>query len=98
MPTAATAPTAASRGKPGGNTINPSSPAGDSVIMGGGGAGKVDEKKLRQYAENVGQPAAGQAGAGRVQEITRDLPPKYKPMIEDYFKSLNRVNGFQNAP
>jgi hypothetical protein len=29
-----------------------------------------------------------------VQEITRDLPPKFKPMIEEYFKSLNRVNGF----
>ena len=27
-------------------------------------------------------------------ETTRDLPAKYKPMIEDYFKSLNRIHGF----
>src|SRR5215212_7468746 len=40
--------------KPGGNTVNPNAPATDSVIMGGSGPGKVDEKKLREYAEKWG--------------------------------------------
>ena len=79
-------------GAPGGGSINPSNPAGDSNIMGGSGEGKVDEKKLREYAENWGKlPAAERAKA--VQEITRDLPPKFKPMIEEYFKSLNRIHN-----
>jgi hypothetical protein len=43
--------------KPGskpGSTINPSSPAQESTIMGGGGQGKVDEKELRKIAESWG--------------------------------------------
>jgi len=80
-------------GRPGnGNNIRPNSPAPDSTIMGGSGAGKVDEKRLKKLAEEWGKlPAAERAKA--VQEITRDLPPKYKPVIEEYFKSLNRLNG-----
>ena len=79
-------------GAPGGGTTQPSNPAGDSQIMGGSGEGKIDEKKLREYAENWGKlPAAERAKA--VQEITRDLPPKFKPMIEEYFKSLNRIHN-----
>ena len=30
-----------------------------------------------------------------VQEITRDMPAKYKPMIEQYFKSLNQIHGYK---
>lgn len=76
-----------------GNNLNPQRNAQDSQIMGGAGPGHVDEKKLRKYAEEWGTlPAAERARA--VQEITRDLPAKFKPMIEDYFKSLNRINGF----
>jgi hypothetical protein len=66
-------------------------PAQDSHVMGGSGAGKVDEKKLRQVAENWGTlPPARRAEI--IQEITRDLPPKYKPMIDEYFKALNRTH------
>lgn len=62
--------------------------------MGGSGKGTVDEKRLRKLAEEWGKlPAAERAKA--VQEITRDLPPKYRPIIEEYFKSLNRINGVQ---
>lgn len=77
----------------------PGTPAGqqgpqnapDSVIMGGDGKGKVDEKKLRNIAETWGTlPPAKRAAV--VQEITRDLPEKFRPMIEEYFKALNRVN------
>lgn len=80
-------------GKPGnGNNVRPNAPAPDSTIMGGGGPGQVDSKKLRQYAEVWGKlPAAERAKA--VNEMSRDLPPKYRQMVEDYFKSLNRVSG-----
>lgn len=76
----------------GGNNVRPNSHAADSTIMGGSGAGKVDEKRLKKLAEEWGKlPASERAKA--VQEITRDLPAKYKPVIEEYFKSLNRLNG-----
>ncbi len=82
-------------GKPGnGGGANPSAPMQDSFGGTNGGPGQVDEKKLRQYAEQWGKlPAAERAAA--VREITRDLPPKFKPMIEEYFKSLNRMNGIR---
>ncbi len=52
----------------------------------------MDEKALKKIAENWGTlpPSERQRIA---QEITRDVPAKYKPMIEEYFKSLNRLNG-----
>lgn len=78
-------------GQPG-NTNTPSSPQSDSQIGGSSGAGKVDEKKLRKLAEEWGKlPPAERAKA--IQEISKDLPPKFKPMIEDYFKSLNKIHG-----
>ncbi len=59
------------------------------------GKGAVDEKKLRKYEAVWGtMPEAERKKV--VQEITRDLPPKYKPMIEDYFRSLNRMNGYKD--
>lgn len=85
-------------GKPGtkpGNSINPSNPAGDSVVMGGAGAGKVDDKKLREVAELWGTMPPDKR-AKVVEEITREVPAKYKPMVDEYFKALNRVHGFQN--
>jgi len=74
------------------NGINPSAPADVSALPGGGGPGKVDDKQLRKYAEVWGKMTPD-ARAKAVQEITRDLPPKYKPMIEEYFRALSRVNG-----
>ena len=60
----------------------------------GPNAGKVDEKALKKIAEVWGTlpPSERQKLA---QEITRDMPAKYKPMIEEYFKSLNRINGIE---
>ena len=84
-------------GPPGGNTTQPNGPAGDSVVMGGAGKGEAIEKRLKNLQENWGTlPPDKRAQA--VVEITRDLPPKYKPMIEEYFKSLNRINGFNENP
>lgn len=83
-------------GQPGnGGGANPSGPMADSNIATNGGPGTIDEKKLRQYSEVWGKlPAAERAKA--IQEITRDLPAKFKPMIEDYFKSLNRLHGVRD--
>jgi hypothetical protein len=66
-------------------------PAPDSTIMGGAGAGKVDDRKLRQAAENWGTLPPDRREA-LVQELTRDLPARYKPMIDEYFRSLNRIH------
>ncbi len=83
-------------GKPGsGSTLTPSNPAADSTIMGGAGAGKVDDKVLRKFAEEWGGYTP-EKRAKVVEELTRDLPAKYKPMIDEYFKSLNRIHGFKN--
>jgi len=64
-------------------------PAPDSIIMGGKGEGKVDEVKLRKIAETWGtMPPAARAKV--IQEITRDLPPKFEEMIKNYFDALNK--------
>lgn len=81
-------------GPPGGNTVNPTQNAKDSVIMGGSGAGKVDEKVLRQVAEQWGtMPPEKRAKV--VQELTRDLPPKFEPMIKNYFEALDKLHGYK---
>ena len=86
-------------GKPGdklaGGTTTPSSPAPDSAVMGGAGAGKVDDRKLREVAEVWGTLPPDRREA-LVQELTRDLPARYKPMIDEYFRSLNRLHGYSN--
>ncbi len=86
-------------GSPGSGGANaggpPQGPAGDAYEGGMKGDGKVDEKKLRQYAEVWGKlPADKRAEA--IREITRDVPAKFRPQIEEFFKSLNRVNGYGN--
>lgn len=80
--------------KPGGNTVQPTQNAQDSVIMGGSGPGNVDEKKLRQIAEEWGT-LPPEKRARIVDDITRDAPAKYKPLIDEYFKSLNRIHGYK---
>ncbi|MCS7020248.1 MAG: hypothetical protein NZ703_15185 [Gemmataceae bacterium] len=84
-------------GQPNGNRPgsqqNPSSPAPDSVIMGGSGKGIVDEKELRKIAENWGTLPPDKR-AKIIEDINRDLPPKYKPIIDEYFKALNRIHGY----
>lgn len=71
---------------------SPTDPAQDSTVMGKAGAGKVDDKKLREVSEQWGSlPPAKRAAV--VAEITRDVPAKYKPMVDEYFKALNRRHG-----
>jgi len=78
--------------KPGSGSLNPSSPAPDSVIMGGSGAGKIDNRKLKEYAEKWGTLPDKEREKIKA-EITKDMPEKYRPMVEEYFKSLNKIYG-----
>jgi hypothetical protein len=76
-----------------GSQQTPSNPAPDSVIMSGSGKGIVDEKELRKIAENWGSLPPDKR-AKIIEDINRDLPPKYKPIIDEYFKALNRIHGY----
>lgn len=70
-----------------GGSNQPSAPQQDSVGGTNGGPGLVDPKKLKQIADNWGKlPEKERAKA--MMEITKDLPPRYREVIENYFKSL----------
>ena len=72
----------------------PNAPMQDSTGGNDSGAGNVDVKKLRSYEQVWGTlPEAERKKV--TQDFIRDMPPKFKPMIEDYFRSLNRINGFK---
>ena len=85
-----------SGGKPGDGQGSgpPNAPMQDSTGGSDSGAGNVDVKKLRSYEQVWGTlPEAERKKV--TQDFIREMPPKFKPMIEDYFRSLNRVNGFK---
>jgi hypothetical protein len=59
----------------------------DSRIGGMSGPGKVDPKHLKELAEGWGKlPEKERARA--MQELTRDMPPQYRDVIESYFRKL----------
>jgi hypothetical protein len=69
-------------------TIRSSNPAPDSALLGGAGSGVVDDKKLATIAKAWGtMPDKDRAKA--IMEITKDLPARYRVVIEDYFKALS---------
>jgi hypothetical protein len=73
-----------------GNSNQPSSPQTDSMGGSSSGKGIVDEKKLREYAEKWGTlPEKEKVRA--MAELTRGLPPRYREIIENYFKTLART-------
>jgi hypothetical protein len=60
--------------------------------MGGAGNGTVDDKKLATLAKSWGtMPEKERAKA--IMEITKDLPARYRVVIEDYFKALSNSSG-----
>jgi len=79
---------------PGGGTTQPSNPAPDSVIMGGSGNGRVTDKELRNIAEKWGT-LPPEKRAKIIEDINHNLPAKYKPFIDDYFKTLNKIHGYR---
>jgi hypothetical protein len=67
-------------------------PMQDSQIATNSGPGLVDQKKLQNLAANWGKlPEKERAKA--MMELTKDLPPRYREVIENYFKTLARSQG-----
>ena len=59
----------------------------DSRLANNSGPGKVDPKMLEGLAKQWGKLPEKQR-AEAMQELTRDLPPKYREVIETYFRKL----------
>lgn len=78
--------------QPGPGTNRPSMPMPDSQIQTNSGPGMVDPKKLQHLAENWGKLPEKQR-AKAMMELTKDLPPRYREVIENYFKTLARNPG-----
>ena len=75
--------------QPGPGSNRPAMPMPDSQIQTNSGPGVVDPKKLQHLAENWGKlPEKERAKA--MMELTKDLPPSYREVIENYFKTLAR--------
>lgn len=73
-------------------TNQPNQPMQDSQIANNSGPGKVDEKKLKELAEVWGKlPEKKRAEA--MMELTRDMPARYRDVIENYFKKLAQVQA-----
>ncbi|HEV3120193.1 MAG TPA: hypothetical protein VGY58_24240 [Gemmataceae bacterium] len=73
----------------GGNNggATPKNPLNDSKIVKHNGAGKVSATQLAKLAQEWGKlPEKKRAEA--MQELTRDLPPKYREVVENYFRKL----------
>lgn len=64
-------------------------PQDDSKIETNGGPGEVLEKQLKHYQSIWGQLSEKER-ARAIQNLTRDVPPKYREMVESYFKLLNK--------
>src|SRR6266545_578925 len=73
------------QGRQPGNTNRPSSPQQDSFGGQNSGPGEAEMKKWRETAENWGKlPEKERAKA--MLELTKDMPPKHRELIEAYFK------------
>jgi hypothetical protein len=84
--------------KPGNNPNNntqASSPQNDSNRGNGSGPGQVDPKKIKELAEVWGKlPERERARA--MLDLTRDMPPRYRVVIEDYFRKLSQMESASN--
>jgi hypothetical protein len=66
----------------------------DSNIATNSGPGKVDQKRLKGLAQEWGKlPEKERAAA--MAELTRDMPPRYREVIEKYFKDLAKTKPNQ---
>ncbi|MEQ1905562.1 MAG: hypothetical protein ABL888_15340 [Pirellulaceae bacterium] len=68
----------------------PSKPMEDSRNVGGKGSGDVTNKRLNEGGNWGDLPPAEKAQT--LAEMTRDLPPHYRAIVEEYFKKLARQN------
>jgi hypothetical protein len=66
----------------------------DAAMRGRANEGRIDEARLRQIAESwSGQ--GPQDRARQMEELLRQLPPRYRQLVEEYFRTLNRASGQQ---
>jgi hypothetical protein len=79
-----------------GNGNQPGQPLQDTkLVQGASGTNKDINKELQLATQNWGSLTPDERKKV-IDQITRDYPPKYKPMIDEYFKSLNRIHGLSN--
>jgi len=74
-----------------GNTLRPTSPAQDSVPMGGKGPGDVTKRDIGSESDWGDLPPKEREEA--LQQIGRDFPSHYRDVIEQYFKRLASEGG-----
>jgi hypothetical protein len=66
----------------------------DSNIANNSGPGNVDNKRLKNLADNWGKlPEKERAQA--MAELTKDMPPRYRQVIENYFRDLAKTKPAQ---
>ena len=73
------------------NNVRARSPQNDSNGGNGTGPGTVDPKKFKQIAQNWGTLPPKEREKAMV-ELTKDLPPRQREVIESYFKKLAGSN------
>ena len=75
--------------------VNPSNPAAGQRDHGRQRRGQgATRRNSASIAEKWGT-LPPEKRAKIIEDITRDLPAKYKPMIDEYFKSLNKIHGYK---
>jgi hypothetical protein len=75
-------------GKPGMGGGQGPTPMSDSNRASNSGPGRVDPKRVKQLAEQWGKlPEKERAKA--LLDLTRDMPPRYREVIESYFKKIS---------
>jgi hypothetical protein len=78
------------------NNTRATSPQNDSYGGTGSGPGQVDPKKFKELTQVWGTlPEKSRAEA--LQELIRELPPKHKELIENYFKKLAQTENPNSA-
>jgi hypothetical protein len=60
----------------------------DSNIATNSGPGQVDGKKIKELAEVWGKLPPREREAN-MRELTRDMPPRYREVIQEYFRKLS---------
>jgi hypothetical protein len=73
------------------NNVRSQSPQNDSRNGNGTGPGTVDPKKFKEVAKNWGTLPPKEREKAMV-ELTKDLPPRQREVIETYFKKLASSN------
>lgn len=75
-----------------GGGAQPSAPMQDSNIATNSGPGQVDAKRIKELADVWGKlPPREQEQ--RMRELTREMPQRYREVIQEYFKRLSTENA-----